>query len=252
MQIVRCGLSAARVLVELIALWRSTFLLSSPFPLPQIINGTLITIATVNSRTAPLPPRYSSLSSPNYTGSHQPQPRPAAPTASYVPRPAGCNLQSGQVDRAGAHFVIVAADARVPDRSRVPSCMVLCRRGHMGENQPGLPFASFLPLLSISSRPERVIRTGRIGRRLNHRKEHTLVGVKPSYDSNGNLKFPSWVNRGQDTDIIVSVRETSRKPGEVYRLIERMGPGGRKIEIFGRKHNTRLGWVISHKSGRQC
>ena len=79
-----------------------------------------------------------------------------------------------------------------------------------------------------------------------------LVGVKTNYDNNGNLKFPSWANRGLDTDVIVSeVRETSRKPDEVYGLIERMCPGGRKIEIFGRKHNTRPGWVISHKSGRQ-
>jgi mRNA m6A methyltransferase catalytic subunit len=73
-----------------------------------------------------------------------------------------------------------------------------------------------------------------------------LVGLKTNYDSNGYLKFPSWANRGMDTDTIVSeVRETSRKPDEVYGLIERMCPGGRKIEIFGRKHNTRQGCVIS-------
>ncbi|KAI9507701.1 MT-A70-domain-containing protein [Russula earlei] len=91
---------------------------------------------------------------------------------------------------------------------------------------------------------QRVIRTGRTGHWLNHTKEHMLVGVKTNYDSDGNLKFPSWANRGLDTDIIVSeVRETSRKPDEVYGLIERMCPGGRKIEIFGRKHNTRPGWL---------
>lgn len=71
-----------------------------------------------------------------------------------------------------------------------------------------------------------------------------LVGVKSNFDENGDLKFPSWVNRGLDTDVIVSeVRETSRKPDEVYGLIERMCPGGRKIEIFGRRHNTRPGWL---------
>ncbi len=71
-----------------------------------------------------------------------------------------------------------------------------------------------------------------------------LVGVKTVKDDDGNLKFPSWVNRGLDTDVIVSeVRETSRKPDEAYGLIERMCPGGRKIEIFGRKHNTRPGYV---------
>ena len=71
-----------------------------------------------------------------------------------------------------------------------------------------------------------------------------LVGVKTVHDEEGDLKFPSWVNRGIDTDVVVSeVRETSRKPDEVYELIERMCPGGRKVEIFGRKHNTRPGCV---------
>ncbi|KAI0370210.1 MT-A70-domain-containing protein [Pilatotrama ljubarskyi] len=91
---------------------------------------------------------------------------------------------------------------------------------------------------------QRVIRTGRTGHWLNHTKEHMLVGVKTVTDEHGNLMFPKWVNRGLDTDVIVSeVRETSRKPDEVYGLIERMCPGGRKIEIFGRKHNTRPGWL---------
>ncbi|PVF93728.1 MT-A70-domain-containing protein [Serendipita vermifera] len=89
---------------------------------------------------------------------------------------------------------------------------------------------------------QRVIRTGRTGHWLNHTKEHMLVGVKLAPD--GSLKIPKWVNRGLDVDVIVSeVRETSRKPEEAYGLIERICPGGRKIEIFGRKHNTRPGWL---------
>lgn len=73
-----------------------------------------------------------------------------------------------------------------------------------------------------------------------------LVGVKTVIDpATGMLKFPSWANRGLDTDVIVSeVRETSRKPDEVYGMIERICPGGRKIEIFGRKHNTRPGCAL--------
>ncbi|KXN87907.1 N6-adenosine-methyltransferase 70 kDa subunit [Leucoagaricus sp. SymC.cos] len=95
---------------------------------------------------------------------------------------------------------------------------------------------------------QRVIRTGRTGHWLNHTKEHMLVGVKTPTSASGDaateLKFPKWVNRGVDTDVIVSeVRETSRKPDEVYGLIERMCPGGRKIEIFGRRHNARPGWL---------
>jgi mRNA (2'-O-methyladenosine-N6-)-methyltransferase len=69
-----------------------------------------------------------------------------------------------------------------------------------------------------------------------------LVGVKTVYDEDGNMKFPSWANRGLDTDVVVAeVRETSRKPDEIYEIIERMCPGGRKVEIFGRKHNARHG-----------
>lgn len=61
-----------------------------------------------------------------------------------------------------------------------------------------------------------------------------MVGIKGSPKINFNL----------DCDIIVSeVRETSRKPDEIYGLIERMIPGGKKIELFGRPHNCRKGWM---------
>ncbi|KAL4453444.1 hypothetical protein ABPG74_017651 [Tetrahymena malaccensis] len=81
---------------------------------------------------------------------------------------------------------------------------------------------------------QRIIRTGRTGHWLNHSKEHCLVGIK------GNPK----INRKIDCDVIVSeVRETSRKPDEIYNLIERMCPGGKKIELFGRPHNTMPGWL---------
>eukprot|EP01017_Pseudomicrothorax_dubius_P047226 TRINITY_DN8448_c0_g1_i2.p1 TRINITY_DN8448_c0_g1~~TRINITY_DN8448_c0_g1_i2.p1 ORF type:complete len:562 (+),score=122.70 TRINITY_DN8448_c0_g1_i2:40-1725(+) len=81
---------------------------------------------------------------------------------------------------------------------------------------------------------QRIIRTGRTGHWLNHSKEHCLVGIK------GNPKiFPNI-----DCDVIVSeVRETSRKPDEVYPMIERMHPGGRKLELFARPHNRRAGWL---------
>jgi mRNA (2'-O-methyladenosine-N6-)-methyltransferase len=52
-----------------------------------------------------------------------------------------------------------------------------------------------------------------------------------------------WANRGIDTDVIVAeVRDTSHKPDEAYEIIERLCPGGRKLEIFGRLHNARPGW----------
>ncbi|CEP60537.1 mRNA (N6-adenosine)-methyltransferase LALA0_S01e13190g [Lachancea lanzarotensis] len=81
----------------------------------------------------------------------------------------------------------------------------------------------------------RTIVTGRTGHWLNHSKEHLLVGVKGS---------ANWLTRQSDIDLIVSAsRETSRKPDELYGMIERLvGPHARKLEIFGRDHNTRPGW----------
>ncbi|GMM53982.1 mRNA (N6-adenosine)-methyltransferase [Maudiozyma humilis] len=81
----------------------------------------------------------------------------------------------------------------------------------------------------------RTIVTGRTGHWLNHSKEHLLVGLKGA---------PTWLNRHVDLDIIVSTtRETSRKPDELYGMIERMvGKHARKLEIFGRDHNIRPGW----------
>ncbi|KAK6201103.1 MT-A70-domain-containing protein [Scheffersomyces amazonensis] len=82
----------------------------------------------------------------------------------------------------------------------------------------------------------RTIVTGRTGHWLNHSKEHLLVGIK------GN---PIWLNRKMDFDVVVSsTRETSRKPDEIYDIVERMvGIHSRKLEIFGRDHNTRPGWL---------
>lgn len=82
----------------------------------------------------------------------------------------------------------------------------------------------------------RTIVTGRTGHWLNHSKEHLLVGLK------GN---PTWINKKIDTDVVVSpTRETSRKPDEFYDIVERLvGTHSRKLEIFGRDHNTRPGWL---------
>ncbi|XP_055839984.1 N6-adenosine-methyltransferase MT-A70-like protein [Episyrphus balteatus] len=82
---------------------------------------------------------------------------------------------------------------------------------------------------------QRIIRTGRTGHWLNHGKEHCLVGMK------GN---PTNLNRGLDCDVIVAeVRATSHKPDEIYGIIERLSPGTRKIELFGRPHNVQPNWI---------
>jgi len=45
------------------------------------------------------------------------------------------------------------------------------------------------------------------------------------------------------THPFLQVRETSRKPDEMYSLLERLSPGTRKLEIFARPHNVQPGWV---------
>lgn len=55
---------------------------------------------------------------------------------------------------------------------------------------------------------------------------------------------PTHLNRGLDCDVIVAeVRATSHKPDEVYGIIERLSPGTRKIELFGRQHNIQPNWL---------
>ena len=125
-----------------------------------------------------------------------------------------------------------------------------------------------------------VIRTGRTGHFLNHSKEHCLVGVKgdPSKlylqqrtaaataaeeetataggagggdgaeaeeGGGGLVVVGKKEERRLDCDVIVSeVRETSRKPEEIYGVVERLAPGCRKLELFGRRHNAvHPGWV---------
>ena len=39
------------------------------------------------------------------------------------------------------------------------------------------------------------------------------------------------------------VQATSHKPDEIYGIIERLSPGTRKIELFGRPHNVQPNWV---------
>ena len=82
---------------------------------------------------------------------------------------------------------------------------------------------------------QRLIRTGRTGHWLNHGKEHCLIGIKGD---------PKGINRRLDCDVLVAeVRATSHKPDEIYGIIERLSPGTRKLELFGRMHNIQPNWV---------
>ena len=81
---------------------------------------------------------------------------------------------------------------------------------------------------------QRIIRTGRTGHWINHSKEHCLIGIKGKPQINNNI----------DCDVVCAeVRETSRKPDEMYDLLERLAPGTRKLELFGRPHNVHKGWT---------
>ena len=58
------------------------------------------------------------------------------------------------------------------------------------------------------------------------------------------VKGKPRVNKGVDCYVIVAeVRATSHKPDEIYGIIERLSPGTRKIELFGRMHNVQPNWV---------
>ncbi|KAL6927813.1 hypothetical protein ACO0SA_004436 [Hanseniaspora valbyensis] len=84
----------------------------------------------------------------------------------------------------------------------------------------------------------RTIVTGRTGHWLNHSKEHLLIGYKGNVDD--------WLLlRQQDLDYIVSqTRETSRKPDELYDILERLcGEHSNNLELFGRETNLRESWV---------
>jgi mRNA m6A methyltransferase catalytic subunit len=74
------------------------------------------------------------------------------------------------------------------------------------------------------------------GHHLRHAKEICLVCLK------GNS--PQGANFCTFLDVIRSKpRQNSRKPDEVYEIIEGLCPGGPYLELFGRRHNMRPGWV---------
>ena len=72
---------------------------------------------------------------------------------------------------------------------------------------------------------------------LQHAKETCLVGMKGDLD-------PSKFKTGVGSDVIFSERRgQSQKPEEIYDLIEEIVPGGKYLEIFGRRNNLRNHWV---------
>ncbi|CAL8466416.1 g5952 [Coccomyxa elongata] len=71
---------------------------------------------------------------------------------------------------------------------------------------------------------------------LQHAKEVCLVGKKG--------KDPPGLKGCVGSDVIYAERRgQSQKPEEIYQLIEELVPGGRYLEIFGRKNNLHNYWV---------
>eukprot|EP00924_Labyrinthula_sp_SR-Ha-C_P001815 snap_masked-scaffold_91-processed-gene-0.38-mRNA-1 protein AED:0.44 eAED:0.45 QI:0/-1/0/1/-1/1/1/0/2328 len=71
------------------------------------------------------------------------------------------------------------------------------------------------------------------GQYLRHSKEILLLAVKGR----------PLLCKQRSSDVIISrVLQQSRKPREVYDLLEKLAPGVRKMEIFGRFWNCRSGW----------
>ncbi|PVU88469.1 hypothetical protein BB561_005836 [Smittium simulii] len=65
-----------------------------------------------------------------------------------------------------------------------------------------------------------------------------------NFESRDELLEPKNVKYNIGSDVIFSERRgQSQKPEELYQMIEQLVPGGRYLEIFGRKNNLRDYWV---------
>ena len=78
---------------------------------------------------------------------------------------------------------------------------------------------------------------------LKHSKEHCLLGIKGTVKRGQDNHF---IHANIDTDVIVSEEPplgSTRKPDELYHIIERFCLGRKRIELFGEDHNIRPGWL---------
>lgn len=56
------------------------------------------------------------------------------------------------------------------------------------------------------------------------------------------LPLSAFASHHSMSSTVSQVRSTSHKPDEIYGMIERLSPGTRKIELFGRPHNVQPNW----------
>jgi N6-adenosine-specific RNA methylase IME4 len=75
-------------------------------------------------------------------------------------------------------------------------------------------------------------------------KEHLLVGIKGSVNRSRDGQL---IHANIDSDVIIAPQEhgfgCTKKPEEIYGLIERFCNSQRRLELFGHSHNLRPGWV---------
>ncbi|KAG2548741.1 hypothetical protein PVAP13_9KG217800 [Panicum virgatum] len=78
-------------------------------------------------------------------------------------------------------------------------------------------------------------------------KEHCLMGIKGTVrrSTDGHI-----IHANIDTDIIIAEEPTdgsTKKPEDMYRIIEHFALGRRRLELFGEDHNIRPGWLTLGK-----
>lgn len=75
-------------------------------------------------------------------------------------------------------------------------------------------------------------------------KEHLLVGIKGTVHRSRDSHL---IHANIDSDVVIAPQEGSvgctRKPSEIYEVIERFCNSQRRLELFGHDHNLRPGWV---------
>ncbi|KAL1920626.1 uncharacterized protein VTP21DRAFT_1003 [Calcarisporiella thermophila] len=82
---------------------------------------------------------------------------------------------------------------------------------------------------------------------LQHTKEHCLMGIRGTVRRSTDGHF---IHCNVDTDVIISEEPyfgSTRKPEELYHIIEHFCLGRRRLELFGEDYNIRRGWLTIGK-----